>query len=131
MGKYNWVNQKRKRTKVPLKQNGKKAKTVLSGTDTSDLPVPETSQTGSLKVTTSNPTKVDLPGLRISTSLGQAAATTTSTTDLQPAASSGTASACQDSTPDQDLPYVESLPSGGILGMEKFQTLKHKSRMRR
>ena len=94
----------------------RKLRLCLSGTDTSDLPVPETSQTGSLKVTTSNPTKVDLPGLRISTSLGQAAATTTSTTDLQPAASSGTASACQDSTPDQDLPDVESLPSGGDSG---------------
>ena len=85
-----------------------------SSTDNSDLLVPNKPKTGSLQITSLNPTKVDLPGLEVSTSLCQvsaASSTNTSTIDVPPAASAGATGASQDVSPDQELSDVESIPS--------------------
>ena len=85
-----------------------------SATITTEVPVPENPQTGSLKIAVLlNPTKVDMPSLGVSTSLGQVSATSstkTSTSDLQPTVTSGNTDTGQDLSPAQDFSDVDSLP---------------------
>ena len=67
---------KEKKNKGSGKTKGKKAKTVPSATITTKVPVPEKPQTSSLKIAVPlNPTKVDMPGPGVFTSLGQVSAT--------------------------------------------------------
>ena len=68
---------KEKKNKGSGKSKGKKAKTVPSATITAELPVPDKPQTGSLNIAAPlKLTKVDMPGLGISMSLGQTSNTT-------------------------------------------------------